>query len=180
MIRSREEERYLKTLITQIRNQSIDGTEIIPVVDYSDPRTVRRLRKLHVDRVLSPSHDEFNHAYSTNLGVAASHGELVAITNGHCLPMSNSWLEAAVRHFANPRVAGVTGFSTPFPDGSIWEKLYFTPVNIRLYRKRWLLSLQYKLGPHMFSTTNCMIRRSLWTEYPFDETLLQCEDYDWG
>jgi glycosyltransferase involved in cell wall biosynthesis len=180
VIRSREEERHLKTLISQIRYQTIKNTEIILVIDYSDSQTLRGLRRLRADKVVSLSHNEFNHAYSTNLGVAASRGELVAITNGHSLPISNSWLEAAATHFENPKVAGVTGLSTPFSDGSAWEKLYFTPVNIKLYRKKWLLSLLYRLGPHMFSTTNCMIRRSLWTEYPFDETLLQCEDYDWG
>lgn len=150
------------------------------MVDYSDSHNLQSLQSLRADKALLLSHNDFNHAYSTNLGVAASRGELVAITNGHSLPISDSWLESAARHFTNPRVAGVTGLSTPFRDGSVWEKLYFTPVSINLYRKKWLSPFLYKMGPHMFSTTNCMIRKSLWIEYPFDESLHQCEDYDWG
>src|SRR5713101_5141768 len=74
VIRSREEERHLKTLINQIRHQTIKNTEIILVVDYSDSQTLLNLRRLRADKVLSLSHNQFNHAYSTNLGVAASRG----------------------------------------------------------------------------------------------------------
>lgn len=138
------------------------------------------MRRLPADEVIGLEHEEFNHAYSTNLGVAASHAELVAITNGHSLPISNRWLETGFRHFNDPRVAGVTGLSTPASNGSFWEKLYFSPVSISAYRSYWCRSLLEILNYYLFSTTNCMIRKSLWEAYPFDESLPQCEDFDWG
>ena len=180
VIRTREEEKYLRALLSILREQSISNFEVVLVVDYANLSTLRVMRRLPVDEVIGIDHGEFNHAYSTNLGVAACRADLVAITNGHSLPVSARWLEAGVRHFVDPSVAGVTGLSTPASDGSIWEKLYFTPVSIQAYKSNWLRNFLETFNYYIFSTTNCIIRKSLWNDYPFDESLPQCEDYDWG
>ncbi len=180
VIRSMGEEKYLRPLIGLLKKQTVRDVEIILVADYSHFETLAKLRRLPIDGFVPIDHDEFSHAYSTNLGVIETHGDLVAITNGHSLPVSDRWLELAARHFSNPKIAGVTGLSTPMQDGSIWEKLYYTPLHIELSRKKWLSPFLELVGPYIFSTTNCMIRRSLWDTYPFDESLPQCEDYDWG
>ena len=48
---------------------------------------------------------------------------------------------------------------------------------------------EYFWGNFYFSTINCILRKSLWEKYPFDENLLKIipnsrkyggEDYDWG
>lgn len=180
VIRTRGEEKYLQTLLSALSDQTIKNIEIVLVVDYSQLSTWRKMLRFKVDKLVGLEHEDFNHAYSTNLGVAASHAELVAITNGHSLPITNRWLEAGVRHFTNEKVAGVTGLSTPGSDGSFWEKLYFTPLSLVVYRNHWCKSLLESSNYFLFSTTNCIIRKSLWHDYPFDESLPQCEDYDWG
>ncbi len=180
VIRSLEEERYLRWLVSLLRRQTVQELEIILVVDFSRPDTLSSLESLAVDRLIPLPHHQFNHAYSTNLGVEASGGEFVAITNGHSLPLSDRWLEMGIKHFSNPKVAGVTGLYTPLSDGSMWEKFYYSPLLISLYRGLWLQRLAKSLHYHWFQTTNCMLRRNLWEIYPFDESLPSCEDYDWG
>lgn len=180
VVRTKGEERYLRELLRRLKEQTFQNFETILVVDYRSDETLETISDLAVDQLVPLKHDQFNHAYSTNLGVAASRGKLVAITNGHSLPISKHWLERGVRHFSASKIAGVTGLYTPHADGSLWEKIYYSPVLVRLYRKRWIRLAVDGSGRYLFSTTNCMIRRALWESYPFDESLPQCEDYDWG
>ncbi len=180
VIRSQNEERYLRALLRSLRCQSINNIEVILVVDYSSAEALESIDSVSVDKLITLPHEHFSHAYSTNLGVAASSGEFVAITNGHSLPISKRWLEIGLKHFERPKIAGVTGLYTPQASGSTWEKLYYSPVFIEMYRNKLLRRLSKSVGHHWFQTTNCLIRRDLWEIYPFDESLPQCEDYDWG
>jgi hypothetical protein len=85
-----------------------------------------------------------------------------------------------VRHFKDSRVAGVTGFFVPHREGEILDKL-----DILMY----YFSQKMVLRQDWCSTINCIIRKSLWNLYPFDENLPNLipetrkyglEDYDWS
>ncbi len=126
---------------------------------------------------------EFSHSFSTNVGVYLANGDFICITNGHSLPPSIKWLETGVRHFESPEVAGVGGYYSPHKDETVWEKIiYHSWSGFNTVSKAYL-----KDG--YFSTVNCIIRKSLWKEYPFDENLPDIipyaakfggEDYDWA
>lgn len=127
---------------------------------------------------------EFSYAYSANVGVFVAECEHVCMTNGHCLPLSEDWLKSGVSHFKTSDVAGVGGYSLPHRYGTFWEKIAFDWGWRRLNE----LSGAYAKDD-FFSTVNCILRRSLWEEYPFDEKIpdeipraeiFGGEDYDWG
>jgi GT2 family glycosyltransferase len=93
------------------------------------------------------------------------------------------WLESGVAHFENQKVVGVGGYSTPHRTGTIWEKLAYN-----WWSKFNKISNAYERDTY-FSTINCILRKSLWEEYPFDEKLPNVipqadkfggEDYDWS
>ncbi len=72
----------------------------------------------------------------------------------------------------------------PHRHGTAWEKLAYDWGWRRLNE----LSGFYAKDEY-FSTVNCILRRSLWEEYPFDEKIPEKipyagkfggEDYDWG
>jgi GT2 family glycosyltransferase len=130
--------------------------------------------------LLCISDREFSHQYSTNIGIAASEYEFVCITNAHSLPLSQSWLEDGLRWFKNKNIAGVSGFFYP----KEVQKTIHTFSNILYY-----LIEKYVLKLRWCSTMNCIIRKSLWKEYPFDERLpliipetkkYGLEDFDWS
>jgi hypothetical protein len=129
------------------------------------------------------SDKEFSHPYSTNVGVFVAEAELVCITNGHSLPYSHKWLETGVSHFKNPEVAGVGGYFSPHRNGTFWEKLAYNA-----WKNLYEVSKAYAKDNY-FSTIDCILRKSLWKEYPFDEKLpdkipkaekFGGEDYDWA
>ena len=195
VIRTRDIERHLLELLSSLASQTLRPSEIIVVNNFSSQRSLngmmdllryakrRLLGDIQVKIALIPD-GEFSYAYSANLGVWAARSELVCLTNGHCLPISERWLESGVMHFTDQDVAGVSGYILPHDYGSVWEKLGFDI----LWRR-----LKEKSGAYMrdsfFATTNCILRRSLWMEYPFDERMPEIienagrfggEDYDWA
>lgn len=131
-------------------------------------------------KLIALSDDEFSHAYSTNVGVAAAENQLVCITNAHSLPSSRRWLQEGIKHFADHNVAGVSGFFIPHQEGTAirrFDKAVYQFTQRAILRQDWC------------STINCVIRKSSWRVYPFDENLPKIipetkkyglEDYDWS
>jgi GT2 family glycosyltransferase len=84
------------------------------------------------------------------------------------------WLERGLEHFSDEGVAGISGFFYPSDRG--FRRALYNWTELQLYRINWI------------STMNCIIRKSRWEEYPFNEDLLGIipetkkyggEDYDW-
>jgi len=192
-IRTRDKEKHFDSLLESLSFQTVLPSQLIVINNYSS-ELARRSLKSHLIKecsrvfikepvnvkLVSLSDDEFSHAYSTNLGVATADNELVCITNAHSLPISAKWLENGVKYFADTQVAGVSGYFVPDHRGGISAKLdkavyQFTQKSV--------------LHQDWCSTINCVIRKSLWQVYPFDENLPNIipettryglEDYDWS
>jgi len=178
VIRCVGREKLFSGVLDCLLHQTISPSEILIVMDSeseNEIRFVRRNLENYPDsKLLTFRHEDFSHPYSVNLGVASSKEELVCITNGHSLPTSSSWLESGLKHFEHENVAGVSGFFLPSNKG--FEKRLFLLVEEQMKMISWI------------STINCIIRKSRWKEYPFDENLLNIipetkkyggEDYDW-
>jgi rhamnosyltransferase len=192
VIRTRDTEKYFAELLEKLSLQTVRPSEIIVVDNFSTREnrqlleerlsaTMHRLnRPISSFKVIALSDSEFSHAYSTNLGVESAENDLVCLTNAHSIPTSSRWLQDGLRHFEDPRVAGVTGFFLPHREGKIRDKF-----DVLMY----FFSQKMVLRQDWCSTINCIIRRSLWKLYPFDENLLKLipetrkyglEDYDWS
>jgi hypothetical protein len=152
------------------------------VMDSQSPEEVAYVKKHIKDlpevKLITFHHEKFSHPYSVNLGLAAANEELVCITNGHALPISLQWLEDGLIHFEDENVAGVGGFFYPS------DTLALRPPLDLIQAQMAKIAGVYS----RFSTINCIIRRSRWREYPFDEALPKVipetkkfggEDYDW-
>jgi rhamnosyltransferase len=171
VIRTKNESQYLGLLLTQLHHQTFNTFKIVIIDNNSTDRTLEIAHQFNVDKIISLPDEEFSHPYSTNLGMKNSQGELVILTNGHCVPMSNTWLEAGLENFDNPDIAGIDGHSTTGHAAKTWQKIIDRSLAHRMHLRLENLSI---------STTNAIIRKGLWEEYPFDETLEECEDYDWS
>lgn len=178
IVRCASREKLFSGVIDCLLHQTVVPSEILIVMDSKREQETkyvsRRLENYPGSKLLTFKHEEFSHPYSVNLGIASSKEELVCITNGHSLPISLHWLESGLKHFEDEKVAGISGFFLP-SDNGFANKLFYL-VEERMKRISWI------------STINCIIRRSRWEEYPFDENLLNIipetkkyggEDYDW-
>ena len=196
LVRTRDIERHFHELLQALSCQTLRPSELVVVDNFSSKSRLDDMinllsaakRRQFANRIrvkiVPITDEEFSYAYSANVGISVAESDLVCITNGHCLPLSDEWLESGVSHFRSLDVAGVGGYARPHKDGTAWEKLAYDWGWRRLNE----LSRFYVRDDY-FSTVNCVLRRSLWEEYPFDERIPEKiprsgrfggEDYDWG
>lgn len=195
LIRTRDIEKRFSELLWRLSHQTLQPSELVIVDNFSSKGSLEKMmhflfaakKKIFkglVDVKLAPIADEeFSHPFSTNVGVFIASCEFICITNGHSLPPSNFWLENGLAHFESSDVAGVGGYFSSHKDGKIWEKIVYGCWS-GLNRAGGA-----RLKNNHFSTVNCIIRKSLWRGYPFDEKLPSIiphsrnfggEDYDWA
>ena len=171
VIRSKNEERTIGKLFEKLKEQTYTNTEVILVDNESIDKTVEVAKKHKVNKIISVKNSEFFHPHSTNIGIKQARGEYVVLTNGHCFPMSDTWIEDGLKSFTDLQVAGIDGHYFSGSNATTWQKDQ---------EKLWKEVKQERLEGEHISTTNAMIRNSLWQEYRFDESLPECEDYDWS
>ena len=196
VVRTKDIERHLRELLRRLSLQTLQPSELVVVDNFSSKGKLEEIvgllssaktrffgDELQV-KLVPVTDEEFSYAYTANVGVSVAECGLVCMTNGHCLPLSEEWLESGVSHFESRDVAGVGGYSRPHGYGTVWEKVAFDWAWRRLNE----VSRAY-VRDRFFSTVNCILRRSLWEEYPFDEKMPEeipnagefgGEDYDWG
>jgi glycosyltransferase involved in cell wall biosynthesis len=182
VVRCASREDLFRGVLNRLQNQSVRPSEILIVMDSQNPEEVmyvnRSLKNYENSKLITFEHKKFSHPYSVNLGIASTSEELICITNGHAFPISLHWLEDGLKHFKDENVAGVGGFFYPSETG--FNRTIFNFFEVQMKRISGSCA--------RFSTINCIIRRSRWLEYPFDENLLKIipetkrlggEDYDW-
>lgn len=161
IIRTRNEEKTISQLLEKLKTQSFQDFETILVDNNSIDKTNKIIKKYKIDKYIYIPEGKFSHPKSLNDAIAEAKGDLIAITNGHCVPFTNTWLEDGLKNFKDPKVAGVTG-------GYVYAN-----EKPKLIKK-------VRLPIANLSNTNSIIRKDLWKKYHFDESLSGGEDYDWG
>lgn len=175
IIKTKNEQRTIGKLLKILTQQTFKDFEIILIDDNSTDKTlaiVNRFSKTLPIKVLRVKPGEFNYSYVLNLGASKAKGRYLCSLVGHALPFSKTWLADGLSNFKNPKVAGISGNYTEIPIGYFhagFGRLFFRP---RDYQR-------FDFYPHMTNTCS-IIRKNLWEEYPFDEKLSECEDYDWA
>ena len=185
IVRTRNEEKTIGRTLELLTSQSRKADEIILVDNNSQDRT-QAIAKEFGCKVVVIDTPKYNHAHACNEGVGNSSGEIVMFTNGHSEPISNHWIESGLRHFSDPKVAGVFG-SELFPeDATVWDKIgrkaaqmYYPGLHgVHHYEKAKL-----SIGPGLLATISAAIRRDLWDEHHFSEEVAKSgagEDTEWG
>ena len=198
VIRANNEAAHIRRLLQGIAGQSIPEIEIILVDSGSTDRTVelaekfdfisaqpahppaqdshhrsnafsRYLRTLHVVHI--PPED-FTFGYALNHGLARASHELVVIASAHVYPVYPDWLERLLAPFVDPQVALSYGkqrgdHNSRFAEGQIFH--------------HWYPDRSQSHQPYPFcNNANAAIRRSLWEQQRYDESLPGLEDLEWG
>lgn len=172
VIRAYNEERHIGRLLEGLMQQTLrERCEIILVDSGSTDATVAIARRYPV-RVVHIRPEEFTFGRSLNLGIRHARGEFVVIASAHVYPVYPDWLERLLEPFADPQVALTYGkqrgdHRTRFSEHQIFAKWFPERSNWR--------------QTHPFcNNANAAIRRALWEQHPYDETLTGLEDLAWA
>ena len=171
VIRCYNEEKHIGRLLEGIEQQSLSPVEVIIVDSGSTDGTLSVASRYPV-KILHVKPEEFSFGRSLNLGCAEASNDFIVIASAHVYPVYKDWLEHLINCFSDPQVALAYGKqkgaeTTRYSEHRLFAKLFpetsMSPVN------------------HPFcNNANAAVRRSLWEQLPYDETLTGLEDIDWA
>lgn len=171
IIRAYNEENHISRLLQGILEQSAIRTQIILVDSGSTDHTREMAAKFPVE-IVNIAPQDFTFGRSLNLGISCSTAPYVVMASAHVYPVYPDWLEKLLEPFADERIALTYGkqrgsSTTHFSEHQIFHQWY---PDVSVNRQ----SIPF------CNNANAAIRRELWTQHPYDETLPGLEDLEWG
>ncbi len=170
IIRTKNEERWITPCLMGIFKQDYKDFEVILVDNVSTDKTIDKALQFNITKVITC--EDFRPGLALNMGIRESKGEYIVCLSGHCIPVNEKWLLSFLRNFDDKEVAGVYGRQEPLaftPDSDKRDLSMIFGLDRRMQKK-----------DSFFHNANSMLRRKLWEENPFDETLANIEDRVWA
>ena len=172
IIRSFNEDKHVGRLFEGIRMQTLfPEIEVILVDSGSTDDTVKIALQNQV-KVVSIRPEEFSFGRALNKGCEVAQGKYLVFASAHVYPVYTDWIEKMVQPFEDKTVALTYGRQignevTKYSESQIFRKWFPEESN-------------YKQDHPFCNNANAAIRRELWVDQPYDETLTGLEDLDWA
>jgi rhamnosyltransferase len=160
VIRCYNEESHIGRLLHGITQQTVKEVQIV-VVDSGS-----------TDGTLSVASRFPTRVSSMNLGCSAATSDFIVAASAHVYPVYKDWLAKLIQPFEDPNVGLVYGKqkgnrSTKYSEHQILSA--------------WFPDYSNHNQSHPFcNNANAAIRRSLWLDFQYDESLTGLEDLDWA
>lgn len=166
IVRCKDEAPVIERALRSLREQTVE-TEIVLVDSGSTDGSVD-LARPHCDQVIRLSPEEFSFGGALNVGAAQASAAVLFALSAHCVAADPLWVETALEHYADERVAATCG-------------LVMEPNGEWMQRPRPVTFDDVRADPHYWGLSNhaSSWRRSTWEQHPFDATLTACEDKEW-
>jgi rhamnosyltransferase len=171
VIRAYNEEKHIGRLLEGIKHQTLKDVEIILVDSGSTDGTVSIAESFETRIVRIPS-AEFTFGRSLNFGVGEAAHECIVIVSAHVYPVYPDWLESLLRPFEDEKVALTYGKQRG-PDSAKFSEQ-------QVFHQWYLDAGSLDQATAFCNNANAAIRKSMWEEHPYDETLTGLEDLEWG
>ncbi len=171
IIRAYNEEQHIARLLDGISHQTVRDVETILVDSGSTDRTAA-IASMYPVKILHIAPEEFSFGRSLNLGLAQSQHKLAVLASAHVYPVYPDWLERLLEPFAHAEIGLSYGKQRGNRQSNFAEQQVFA---------NWYPDQPNPRQTHPFcNNANAAIRRSLWEEHPYDETLTGLEDLAWA
>ena len=126
IIRTRNEERWIKKCLASVYNQNYKNIEVVLVDNQSTDKTVDKAKKFGIDKIVEIT--KYMPGYALNQGIKESRGDYIVCLSGHCIPIDEHWLSNLYNNFIDDDVAGVYGKQEPMSFSSDSDKRDLTLV----------------------------------------------------
>ena len=171
VIRAYNEERHIGRLLEGIRQQTIKDVEIILVDSGSTDGTDSVAESFDARIVRIPS-AEFTFGRSLNLGIQAATREWIVIASAHVYPVYPDWLESLLQPFESDKIALTYGKQRGPETAQFSER--------QIYHQWYPDVSKPRQATAFCNNANAAVRKSLWQQNRYDETLTGLEDLAWG
>ncbi len=171
IIRAFNEEKHITRLLDGIRHQTIEDVQIILVDSGSSDRTVEIANTYGV-QVVTIQPQDFTFGRSLNLGISQALADYVVFASAHVYPVYPDWLERLLEPFEDDKVAISYGKQRGMETTQFSEHQIF---------KHWFPDVSTNNQSHPFcNNANAAIRKKLWDQNAYNETLPGLEDLAWA
>lgn len=171
IIRAYNEEKHIRRLLTGIAEQTVKNVQVILVDSGSTDRTIEETSGFDVEVVSIPP-QEFTFGHSLNVGIEHARADLVVMASAHVYPVYPDWLETLLAPFKEKNVALTYGKQRGAETSHFSEQQIF---------RTWYPEHSVSQQPFPFcNNANAAIRRSLWQNHSYDESLPGLEDLAWA
>lgn len=171
VIRAYNEEKHIGRLLTGIFQQTVKDVQVILVDSGSTDDTVKIASGFPIE-VVHIKPEEFSFGYSLNQGIRQSKADYVVFASAHVYPVYPDWLEKLIQPFDDDIVALTYGKQRGMETTKFSEHMIF---------QQWFPDHSVGRQDHPFcNNANAAIRRELWEQHPYDETIPALEDLAWA
>lgn len=172
IIRAFNEEEHIGKLLTGISEQTVkEQCEVILVDSGSTDATCKIAQQFQV-KIVKIKPEEFSFGSALNIGCAAAKGNILIFASAHVYPVYDNWIEEMVKPLSKSNIALCYGRQVGNEVTKFSEEMVF---------RKWFPEESDFEQAHPFcNNANVAIRRELWEQYPYDETLTGLEDLGWA
>ena len=171
IIRCYNEESHIGRLLSGIMQQAADDFEII-VVDSGSTDATLAIASQYPVKILKINKEDFSFGSSLNIGCYAAIGEFLIFVSAHVYPVYDDWITYLLQPFENESVACVYGKQ---------RGNHITKFSEHQVFAHWFPETSDLNQNHPFcNNANAAIRRSVWENIHYDETLTGLEDLAWA
>jgi glycosyltransferase involved in cell wall biosynthesis len=179
VIRARNEATALREVFAALAAQRVPFSFEVILVDNESEDATRSIAQACGARIIRISKSDFTYGRALNLGVRAARGELCLLLSAHALPVGSDFLIKAVMPFSDPLVAAARCINSGNTEQlAAWHQpkviRYSSPEQQQTMEtgRRWT--------SYYPAATCAVIRKSVFDQVPFDETLEGTEDKVWA
>lgn len=169
IIRTKNEDRWLKATLEKIFNQKYRNFLVAVVDNNSTDRTIE-IAKRYKTKIFKIK--KFIPGKAINLPTKKIKSKFVVCLSAHCIPTNENWLSNLIKPFKNKKVAAVYGKQLPMynTESQNYRDLKIVFGNDKRIQKK----------DYFFHNANSAIRASLLRKYPFSEKATNIEDRIWA
>ena len=171
VIRTLNEAKHLELLLSGVHEQNYQDWEIV-LVDSGSTDGTLEIAERYGAKIHHIPQAQFTFGRSLNLGCQKSQGKYLVFVSGHVWPITNNWLGNLVKPFQEPSIAMVYGRQRGTSASSLPE--------LRDLQAEYGTVSHIAIDDPAGNNGNAAIRRELWVDEPFDESLPGMEDVDWA
>jgi rhamnosyltransferase len=171
IIRAYNEEKHIQRLLEGIHHQTLKDVDVILVDSGSTDSTVIIAESFGA-KVVNIRPEEFTFGRSLNYGIKVAKSEFIVIASAHVYPVYPDWLETLLHPFQDDRVVLTYGKQRGPDSARFSEQQIF---------HQWYPDAGLPKQETAFcNNANAAVRKSLWKQNHYDETLTGLEDLAWA